>query len=185
MSNFKIHTVETAPQEAKESLEGSIKAFGLLPNLHGVLAESPEALEAYKNLHTLFQQTSFDAEELNVVWQTINVYHECHYCVPAHSAIAGMMKVDEKITEALRNETELPTKKLEVLRATTLSITENRGNLPKAQLDAFLAVGYENKQLLEIVLGLAQKTMSNYVNHLAETPVDAPFQSFAWTKKTV
>ena len=185
MSNFKIYTVETAPQEVKESLEGSIKAFGLLPNLHGVLAESPETLEAYKSLHTLFQQTSFDAEELTVVWQTINVYHECHYCVPAHSAIAGMMKVDEKITEALRNETELPSKKLQVLHETVLELTEKRGNLSEAQYAAFTAEGYGNKQVLEILLGISQKVISNYTNHVAKTPVDAPFQSFAWSKKTV
>ena len=154
MSNFKIHTVETAPQASKKSLEGSIKAFGMIPNLHGVLSESPEALEAYKTLHDLFQNTSFNAEELTVVWQTINVYHECHYCVPAHTAIAGMMKVDEKITEALRNETELPSKKLQVLHETVLELTEKRGNLSEAQYAAFTAEGYGNKQVLEILLGI-------------------------------
>ena len=96
-----------------------------------------------------------------------------------------MMKVDEAITTALRNETVLPTKKLEVLRSTTLALTDNRGILSKEQADAFYAEGYENKQLLEIILGLAQKTISNYANHLAKTPVDAPFQSFAWSKETV
>jgi len=182
MSTFKIHSVETAPAESKESLKGSIAAFGLLPNLHGVMAEAPEVLEGYKTLHTLFQQTSFNADELTVVWQTINVYHECHYCVPAHTAIAGMMKVDEAIIEALRNGTELPSKKLQVLHETTLELTENRGNLSKEKLEEFISVGYSNKQVLEIVLGLAQKVMSNYTNHLAETPVDEPFKAFAWSK---
>ena len=185
MSNFKIHTVETAPEGSKESLEGSVKAFGMLPNLHGVLAESPETLEGYKTLHHLFQNTSFNAEELTVVWQTINVYHECHYCVPAHTGIAGMMKVDEKITEALRNQTELPTKKLQVLHETTLALTENRGNLTDEQLNAFFNEGYGNKQLLEIVLGLSQKVISNYTNHLAKTPVDDAFKKFEWSKETV
>lgn len=185
MSNFKIHNVETAPQASKESLEGSIKAFGMIPNLHGVLSESPETLEAYKTLHGLFQNTSFNAEELTVVWQTINVFHECHYCVPAHTAIAGMMKVDEKITEALRNETELPTKKLQVLHETTLALTKGRGVLSQDQLSAFFAEGYENKQVLEILLGLSQKVISNYTNSVAKTPVDEPFKSFAWSKETV
>ena len=75
----------------------------MLPGLHGVLASSPQTLEAYKNLHNLFSNTSFDADELTVVWQTINVEHECHYCVPAHTGIAHMMKVNPEITEALRN----------------------------------------------------------------------------------
>ena len=157
----------------------------MIPNLHGVLSESPEALEAYKTLHGLFQNTSFNAEELTVVWQTINVYHECHYCVPAHTAIAGMMKVDEKITEALRNETELPTKKLQVLHETTLALVDGRGIISKDQLAAFFVEGYENKQVLEILVGISQKVISNYTNHVAKTPVDEPFKSFAWSKETV
>lgn len=184
MSTLKIHNIETAPEASKPQLEESVKAFGMLPNLHGVLAESPETLEAYKFLHDTFQKTSFNAEELTVVWQTINVEHECHYCVPAHTAIAGMMKVNPEITEALRNEEKLPSEKLEALRTATLSIVRNRGNISDAEIQAFFAVGYSSQQLLEIVLGLAQKTISNYVNHIGETPVDEPFKSFAWQKET-
>ncbi len=183
MSTLKIHTIESAPQESKASLEGSVKAFGMLPNLHGVFAESPEALEAYKTLHTLFQNTSFNAEELTVVWQSINVEHECHYCVPAHTAIAHMMEINADLIEALRNDTPIADNKLQVLKETTLSIVRNRGNISDAELEAFYAVGYGQKQVLEIVVGVAQKVMSNYTNHIAETPVDAPFQKFEWSKK--
>jgi hypothetical protein len=69
------------------------------------LAGAPGILDAYQQLHELFVNSSFNEEELTVVWQSINVEHACHYCVPAHTGIAAMMKVDEAITEALRNET--------------------------------------------------------------------------------
>jgi len=106
MSTLKIHTIDSAPEGSKASLEGSVKAFGMLPNLHGVLAGSPATLEAYKKLHELFStKTIFNAEEKTVVWQAINVEHECHYCVPAHTGIAHMMEVNPDITEALRNRT--------------------------------------------------------------------------------
>lgn len=176
--SFTIHTPETAPAGSKPLLDASIKAFGMVPNLHGVFAESPQALEAYQRLHQLFSDTSLDAEELTVVWQTINVEHECHYCVPAHTAIAHSMKVDAAIIDALRNRTALPTAKLQTLRETTLALVRNRGRLSDDELAKFRAVGYGNQQLLEIVLGIAQKVMSNYTNHLADTPVDAPFQKF-------
>lgn len=182
MKNLKIHTIETAPAASKESLEQSLKAFGMVPNLHGVLAESPGLLEAYKQLHEWFVNASFNADELTVVWQTINVEHECHYCVPAHTGIAKMMKVDDAITDALRNETVLPSEKLEVLRETTLEIVRQRGRLTDATREKFFSVGYENKHLLDIILGLSQKVISNYVNHLAETPVDNGFVKFKWEK---
>ncbi len=177
---FKRHTKETALIDSQPLLDGSIKDMGWIPNLHAVMADAPPVLEAYKTLGDLFTQTSFDAEELTLVWQTINIEHECLYCVPAHTLVAHMMKVDPAISEALRNRTELPTKKLQVLQQTTLFLVRNRGHLSEEERAAFYEAGYENRQLLEIVLGLSHKVLSNYVNHLAETPLDEAFQEFVW-----
>lgn len=182
MTDFTIHDENTAPEGAKPLLAKSKAAYGSIPALHGVMAESPELLEGYQILHELFQKTSFNAEELTVVWQAINVENECHYCVPAHSAIAKMMKVDDAITEALRNETPLADPKLEALRAFTLKVVRDRGVVPEADMQAFFEAGYTNQNVLEIILGYAQKIMSNYTNHVAETPVDAAFSGFAWTR---
>ncbi|MCQ8878722.1 carboxymuconolactone decarboxylase family protein [Pseudoalteromonas shioyasakiensis] len=179
MAEFTLYTQENAPEAAKPLMEKSVAAFGMLPNLHAVMAQAPTLLEGYQVLHELFQNTSFNAEELTVVWQTINVEHECHYCVPAHSAIAASMKVDQDIVDALVNKTPLADEKLEVLRETTLAMTQNRGVISDEQIEKFFAAGYAQQQLLEIVLGLSQKVMSNYTNHLANTPVDEPFKKFA------
>jgi len=182
MTTLKVHNIESAPQESKPLLENSLKAFGMLPGLHGVLASSPQTLEAYQKLHELFMNTSFNEEELTVVWQAINVEHACHYCVPAHTGIANMMKVDEAITEALRNETPLENPKLEALRTFALIVVRNRGNVSQEELDAFYSAGYGEQQVLEIILGVSQKVISNYTNHIANTPVDDAFKKFAWKK---
>ncbi|WP_339875323.1 carboxymuconolactone decarboxylase family protein [Olleya marilimosa] len=182
MTTLKIHNIETAPEGSKTLLENSQKAYGMIPGLHGVLAASPELLKAYQELHQLFTETSFNNDELTVVWQTINVEHGCHYCVPAHTGIAKMMKVDDAIIDALRNQTPLADAKLEALRTLTLSITRNRGNVSQADLEAFYTAGYGEQQVLEIILGLSQKVISNYTNHIANTPVDEAFQKFAWKK---
>jgi alkylhydroperoxidase family enzyme len=185
MTKLKVHNIETAPEGSKALLEQSQKAYGMIPGLHGVLAGSPGILEAYQTIHELFVNSSFNEEELTVVWQTINVEHACHYCVPAHTGIAKMMKVDDAITEALRNETPLENAKLEALRTMTLTIVRNRGHVSQEDLEAFYTAGYGEQQVLEIILGLSQKTISNYVNHIANTPVDAPSQKFAWSKEDV
>jgi len=182
MTTLKVHNIESAPEGSKSLLENSQKAYGMIPGLHGVLAASPKILEAYQTLHQLFTETSFNEEEMTVVWQTINVEHACHYCVPAHTGIAKMMKVDDTITEALRNETPLADAKLEALRTMTLTIVRNRGNVTQEDLDAFYAAGYGEQQVLEIILGLSQKVISNYTNHIAHTPVDEPFKKFEWSK---
>lgn len=179
MAEFTLYTQGNAPEESKSLMADSVAAFGMVPNLHAVMAEAPTLLKGYQVLHDLFQKTSFNAEELTVVWQSINVEHECHYCVPAHSAIAASMKVDQGIVDALVNETPLADAKLETLRETTLAMTRNRGVISNEQIEKFFAVGYGKQQLLEIIVGLSQKVMSNYTNHLADTPVDEPFKKFA------
>ena len=185
MTTLKIHDIESAPEGSKTLLEQSLKSNGMIPGLHGVLAGAPGILEAYQAIHKLFVDSSFNNEELTVVWQTINVEHACHYCVPAHTAIAYMMKVDDAISTALRDETPLENPKLEALRNMTLSIVRNRGHVNQEELATFYAAGYGEQQVLEIILGLSQKVISNYTNHIANTPVDAPFQKFAWSKDNV
>jgi alkylhydroperoxidase family enzyme len=180
MTAFTIHTVDTAPEGSKAMLEGAKKQMGMVPNLFGVLAESPSTLQAYQQLHQAFLDTSFNPEELTVVWQTINVEHECGYCVPAHTGIAHSMKVDPALTEALRNKAAMPNAKLQALQDATLSIVRNRGNISEAELVAFYAAGYGQQQVLEIILGLSQKVISNYTNHVAKTPVDDAFKKFTW-----
>lgn len=183
MSSFTLHDANSAPEAAKPLLEKSQKAFGMVPGLHAVMAEAPGLLEGYQTLHNLFLNSSFDAEEQTVVWQTINVEHACHYCVPAHTGIAKSMKVSDDISDALRDETPLPSAKLEALRDFTLAMLRQRGELSAEQLQAFHAAGYNQLHVLEIILGLSQKVMSNYTNHIAQTPVDEPFKHFAWSKK--
>ncbi len=180
MTAFTIHTIESAPAKSQPILENSFKANGMLPNLHAIMAEAPGLLEGYQTLHKLFTESSFNADELTVVWQTINVEHNCTYCVPAHTGIAHMMKVDSAITEALRNREVMPTEKLQVLHATTLLMVRNRGELSQTEMQAFFDAGFTQQQLLEIVLGMAQKVMSNYTNHIAKTPLDSAFEKFKW-----
>lgn len=183
MTGFPLHTAETAPDASKPLIANAIEMFGMLPNLTATMASSPALLEVYQLAHERFQNTSFTAEELNVVWLAINVEHECHYCVPAHTMIAGMMGVRPEIVEALRNETPLPEAKLEALRTFTLAMVRDRGQVSQATLEGFYDAGYTRTHVLEVILGIGQKVMSNYVNHVAATPVDAPFQKLAWTRK--
>ena len=179
MSKFILHTKETADDLAKPLLENSLKSFGMIPNLHAVMAEAPTLLEAYQVVDNLFKRTSLSNDEQTVVWQTINIEHQCRYCVPAHTAIANMMGVGDHISDALRNKTPLPDK-LEALREFTLKIIRQRGRIEEADLRSFFEAGYTKQNAFEVILGLSQKVMSNYVNHISETPVDLPFKSFSW-----
>jgi alkylhydroperoxidase family enzyme len=182
MTDFTLHTIDSAPEKSKPLLEASQKTMGMIPSLHAVMAEAPGVLNAYQTLHQLALDSSFDKDEITVVWQTINVENACHYCVPAHTGIAKMMEVSDDIINALRDEKPLPSDKLEALRTFTLAVMNKRGNVSKEDLDAFYSAGYKHRQVLEVILVLSQKTLSNYINHIAETPIDEPFKKFEWKK---
>ncbi len=182
MIAFELHNENTAPDASKPLLAGSKRALGMIPSLYAVMAEAPGLLEAYQKVHELFSNSSFDKDELTVVWQSINVEHACHYCVPAHTAIAKSMGVAGAVTDALRNQAPLPNARLEALRTFTLNVVRGRGHVEEQDVQAFLDAGFTKRQILEVILGVAQKVMSNYTNHLADTPVDAPFQKFSWQK---
>tara|TARA_R100001129_G_scaffold3196_2_gene3216 strand:- start:10564 stop:10785 length:222 start_codon:yes stop_codon:yes gene_type:complete len=69
--------------------------------------------------------------------------------------------------------------KLQALRIFTEAVLEKRGHVDETDLRPFFEAGYGNRQVLEIILGIAQKTMSNYTNAIAQTPIDEPFEKFA------
>ncbi len=160
----------------------SLKALGLVPGLHGVLAEAPKALEAYDVLATLFKGTSLTTTEQHVVWLTINYENDCDYCVPAHTGLAKLDAVPDDVIKALRTGTAIADPRLEALHTFTAQVVQKRGWVTDDDVQAFLDAGYTQQQILEFILGLAHKVISNYTNHIARTPVDAVFKKFAWEK---
>jgi uncharacterized peroxidase-related enzyme len=181
MSQFPIHSILTANATAKPLLEGSLKKYGFVPNLHGGLAEAPAALKAYIELTALFDQTSFSPTERQVILLAISTENHCAYCVAAHSLIAKhMVKADPAIVDALRNGKPLPDSKLDALASFTCAVVKNRGAVCGQTLDKFITAGYSQAQVLEVVLGVAFKTLSNYTNHIINTPLDTGFQAEAW-----
>ena len=182
MTHFRIHTQETAQEASKPSLDKAQKAYGFVPGLLGVLAEAPKALEAYQVLGKLFSETSLTTTEQHVVWLTINYENDCGYCVPAHTGLAKLDGVPDGVIEALRNGTSIADPTLEALRTFTVRVVQKRGWVTDHDVQAFLDAGYTQQQILEVILGMAHKVISNYTNHVAETPVDAVFKKFAWEK---
>ncbi len=183
MARFTTHTAETAPEGAIDAFDRARSTFGMVPNLIGTLAESPTTAGAYLDLHERFAASGFSPVEQQVVALTTSFENECHYCMAAESAVAKMIGADDAAIEALRSGDALADARLEALRRFTRTIVETRGWAGDDAVDAFLAAGFTKAQVLEVVLGVAKKTISNYSNHLAETPVDEAFSGFAWERR--
>lgn len=182
MSEFTVHTVDTAPEGASESLAASQKAMGFIPNLHGIMAEQPALLEAYKAMGGFSANTGLSAVEQQVVFQVNNFENGCTYCVAAHSVLSDMQKVPADVTEALRTGAELSDAKLNALAVYTRKTIQQRGWLSEEDRQAFYDAGYSKADALAVIVLTAMKVLSNYTNHIAETPLDGAFQPRAWQK---
>lgn len=180
---FQIHTKETAPEASRPTLEVTAKKYGFLPNLFGVLAESPTAVQAYAAINKALEHSALSPVEQQVVALTVSATNGCGYCMGAHSTVAQMVRMPEDILAALRAQQTLSDAKLNDLRTLVVSIVRHRGWVPEADLEAFVAAGYSQQHLLDALTIVALKTLSNYVNHIGDTPLDPQFASQVWQAK--
>ncbi|MBU1265491.1 MAG: carboxymuconolactone decarboxylase family protein [Gammaproteobacteria bacterium] len=168
---------------AAERLREARAKLGFVPNMYGVMANSPGLLDTYVHGYERFRVLSgFTPAEQEVVLLAVSRENGCTYCVAAHSFIADKMSgVPELVTNAIRDGLPIPDARLAALHDFTCTLVKKRGLPDKADVSAFLAAGYSERQILEIVLAIAVKTLSNYANHLFHTPVDAMFAGRTWT----
>jgi uncharacterized peroxidase-related enzyme len=182
MPHLQTHTRETAPEASHGNIDMISAKYGFLPNIFGVLAGSPAASGGYIALSSLLANSSLTPLEQQVVFLTVSRTNICGYCVAAHSTAADMLKTPADIIDALRSGAPLPDAKLEALRNFTVAMVEKRGWLDEADVSAFSAAGYGEAHILDVITGVAMKTISNYANHLAGTRVDDAFAPRTWEK---
>jgi len=142
MSNYQVHTKETASPQSAEMLANAEKAYGFIPNLLGTMAESPVMLKAYLALGKIFDETSFTPTERQVVILTASRFNDCRYCMAAHSVVAGMQKIPADVVDAIRNDLPIADGRLETLRQTVTTAIEQRGWLSEDDQGTFLAAGF-------------------------------------------
>ena len=181
MADFKLHDETTAPAAAGDLLAKAKASYGMIPSLLAVLAENPAALETYMTVSGIFDKCGLDPLERQVVLIATSVENECHYCVAAHSAISAGQSLDMDVINALRENRPIANAKLDALRSFTRKVVTQRGFVSDSDVATFMQAGYDQAAVLGVILGVSLKTLSNYTNHVAETPVDAPFEDFAWT----
>jgi AhpD family alkylhydroperoxidase len=122
--------------------------------------------------------------EQQLILATVSIANSCEYCVAAHSGGLKMAGLPDAERDALRSGRRLKDDKLEALRAFVTAIVANRGWVKQPELQRFLDAGYTREQVLETLVGISMKTLSNYANHMAHTPLDAAFEAFAWQPAT-
>jgi len=175
-------TLDNADAKAKPLLEKANATLGFVPNMYEGMAKAPGVLDTYLHGYELFREDSgFAPPEQEVVFLTISRLNGCGYCMSAHSMLADKMsQVPADVLEAIRNDQPIPDARLAALAAFTKVMFETRGKPGEADVKAFLEAGFEEEKVLQIVLALAVKTLSNYSNHVNHPALDEAFAEHAW-----
>lgn len=176
--NFTIYNTDNAPEESKPLLNATKENFGFVPNLLGEFAEAPAVLEVYLKLNEIVGKTTFSAQEQQLAILSVSIENECHYCSAIHSTILkNQLNVDEQIVNAVRNGESVPHEKYNALVNYVRSVVRKRGFVDDSKIESFIDAGYTKQNVLEVNLIAALKTISNYTNHIANTPLDEAFEA--------
>lgn len=175
MSEFTQHSLQSAPKASQPLLQKTAKTLGFIPNLLAAMAESPATLEAYQTLDRLFNKTSFNIAERHTILLSISRHRNCCYCLAAHGTLAKMQKIPAEIVTAIYYKQPLGDEKLEALRSFTQAVLKAEGWADPQTLQTFYQAGYNKQHVLEVILAISFKTLSNYVNHINDTPIDSVF----------
>jgi AhpD family alkylhydroperoxidase len=179
MITFPQHSVETAPEGSQPLLADMKAKYGRVSNVMATMADSSALLEGYLALMAIFEKAGFTAAERQVVYLVATVDNECTYCVAAHS-FAARRALAPEVLAALRAGAPLPDAKLQALAVFTTAVLAGRGRVTPAEAEAFLAAGFARAQMLDLLVGIAMKVMSTYMNHLTHPPLDDYLASHAW-----
>ena len=180
MSDFTVHTLDTAPDASGPALTELRDRIGFIPNLAGTIGAAPAAIASFNAQQSALRETALTGAEREVVGITVSLANSCPYSMAAHSTFAVRFGLPADVVEALRGDKEITDPRLNQLREFTRSLIRERGHVGAASIEAMREAGFSPGQILEVVTQAAYTTMANWVANVADTPVDTAFQPMAW-----
>ncbi len=172
MKTFTIPTVATVSPANQAIFEQLKKGLGMVPNLYATLAHSENALGNYLTLQN--GKSSLNAKEREVINLVVSQVNECAYCLAAHTAIGGMVGFTPEQIIEIRKGSATFDLKLNALAKLVKSAAQNRGHASQSSMDDFFAAGYSEGNLVDTVVVIGDKIITNYLHAMTKVPVDFP-----------
>lgn len=180
LTTYTVQTIDSAPEKSKQALEQVQQAFGFVPNLAAVIANSPKLLNAFAAVFQQVHSSSLTEQEIQILLLTDAVANSCSYAVALHTALALQQGVSSEHTEAIRSRCLPGDRRFAALSKLATALIENRGHLGEGEFEAFLGAGFKEEQILEVIAVIAASTITNYAGTIANPPLETQFQQFAW-----
>ena len=180
MTNFPVHSIDTAPEASKPALEALKVAFGFIPNIASVMATSPVLIGSLVDLFGRVHRGSFSEAEIQILLLTNAVTNGAEWAVSFHSHLANAEGIGADAVSAIRKGALPPDTKHAALSKLARALIENRGHIGESEKGEFIDAGFDESRLLEVVAVVAASTITNYTSNITQPPLEAMFQSYAW-----
>ena len=174
MTTFQVPTREQVSAQNAQIFDNLQKGLGFVPNLYATFGLSENGLGAYMALQQSQTKSVFKAKEREAINLVVSQVNECVYCLAAHTALGKMNGFTEEQILQLRAGHADFDPKLDALVKLAKAITETRGHATPETLDAFVAAGYKLNDVVDLILLVGDKIISNYLHALTGIPVDFP-----------
>jgi uncharacterized peroxidase-related enzyme len=172
MTAFSVPTRDDVTPDNQAIFDNLKKALGFVPNLYATFAHSPTALGTYLALQNA--KSSLKPKEREVINLVVSQVNDCEYCLAAHTALGKMVGFTEaQILEIRRGRASFDPK-LDGLARFVREVTEKRGHVSAAATDTFLAAGWSQANLVDAIMVVGDKSISNYLHGTTKIPVDFP-----------
>lgn len=171
MKQFSVPSKEQVSPESQTMFDNLNKALGFVPNLYAAMAHSEHGLARYLTFQGA--KTSLSNKEKEAVNLVVSQVNGCIYCQSAHTVLGKMNGFSEEEILKIRGGSST-NHKLNALIALAKDITEHKGKPSDLNVDHFYASGYNDGNLVDLILQISDKIAMNYLHNLTEIPVDFP-----------
>ena len=172
MKTITVPTYEQATASNQALMDNLKKALTFVPNLYATMTYSDTALGTYLALQNA--KTSLSPKAREVVNLVVSQVNTCRYCLAAHTAVGKMVGFTEEQVLEIRRGTASFDPRLDALARLVHSVATNRGHADKAALAAFFEAGWNEGNLVDTMVLIGDKTVTNYLHSTTEIPVDFP-----------
>ena len=167
-------TIEAAPTASQPLLQAVKQQLGVVPNMFRLIASNPAALEGYLNLSTALGKGELPVATRERIALAVAEINRCSYCLSAHTYLGrNLAKLDDAEIAANRSGASNDPHADAAVRFAA-KVAQLRGHVTAEDFSAVKAAGYDDAQVIEIVLHVALNTWTNYLNEVGETDIDFP-----------
>jgi alkylhydroperoxidase family enzyme len=177
---YPVHTLATAPDGSRPSLEALQSLFGFVPNIAGAMATSPVLIGSLVALFGKVHGGSFSEPEIQVLLLTNAVTNGAEWAVAFHTTLALQQGLTPADVDAIRSRRLPGDKRFAALSRLARALIETRGKIADADREAFLDAGFTPEHLLEVIAATAASTITNYTANVTAPPLEESFRKHVW-----